>query len=90
MAIKKIEGATRRRLVLDANILLRGVLGTKVLSLLETYEDTVAFYSPDVCFEDARKYIPDLGARRGFEPSAGLRVLDQLAKDPNSTSACAK
>ncbi len=79
MAIEETEVAARRRLVLDANILLRGILGTKVLSLLETYEDTVAFYSPDICFDDAREYIPDLATRRGFDPSAGLRVLDQLA-----------
>jgi predicted nucleic acid-binding protein len=78
MAIEETEVAGRRRLVLDANILLRGILGTKVLSLLETYEDTVVFYSPDICFDDAREYIPDLATRRGFDPSAGLRVLDQL------------
>jgi predicted nucleic acid-binding protein len=49
-------------------------------SLYLKYEDTVAFYSPDICFEDARKYIPDLATRRGVDPSAGLRALDQLAK----------
>lgn len=79
MAIEETEVTARRRLVLDANILLRDILGTKVLSLLERYEDIVAFYSPDICFEDARKYIPDLATRRGFDPSAGIRVLDQLA-----------
>jgi hypothetical protein len=52
----------RRGLVLDANILLRAVLGQRVRELLETYEDEVGFYSPDVCFEDARKYIPDVVA----------------------------
>ena len=74
MAIEETEVAARRRLVLDANILLRGILGTKVLSLLETYEDTVAFYSPDICFDDAREYIPDLATRRGFDPSANPKA----------------
>jgi predicted nucleic acid-binding protein len=69
-----------KRLVLDANILLRGVFGVRVLNLLEAYEDAVAFYSPDVCFEDARKYIPDLAKRRRFDPAAGLLVLDHLAR----------
>jgi hypothetical protein len=51
---------TRRKgLVLDANILLRAVLGQRVRELLEAFEDTATFYSPDVCFDDARKYIPD-------------------------------
>lgn len=44
----------RKGLVLDANILLRAVFGQRVRELLETYEDEVGFYSPDVCFEDAR------------------------------------
>lgn len=79
MAIEETEVAVRRRLVLDANILLRGILGTKVLMLLERYEDNIAFYTPDICFEDARKYIPDLATRRGFDPGTGLRVLDELA-----------
>jgi len=69
----------QKRLVLDANILLRGVFGVRVRALLEAYEDTVAFYSPDICFEDARKYIPELAASRKFDPTSGLLALDQLA-----------
>jgi predicted nucleic acid-binding protein len=79
VAAEEIQIEPTKRLVLDANILLRGVFGVRVRSLLETYEDTVAFYSPDVCFEDARKYIPDLAARRGFDPTIGLAVLSYLA-----------
>src|SRR5271167_826952 len=45
-------------LVLDANILLRAVFGQRVRQILEAYEDQVNFYAPDVCFQDARKYIP--------------------------------
>ena len=36
-----------KRLVLDANILLRAVFGIRVLSLLQSYEDSVAFYSSE-------------------------------------------
>jgi len=46
MAIEETEVAARRRLVLDANILVRGILGSKVSSLLETYEDTVVSTAP--------------------------------------------
>ena len=70
----------QKRLVLDANILLRAVFGVRVRSLLETYEDSVSFYTPDVCFSDARKYIPVIAAPRQFDPAAGLLVLDQLAR----------
>ena len=42
-------------LVLDANILIRAVLGKKVRSLIEQYVDNVNFYTPDVCYQDALK-----------------------------------
>ncbi len=67
-------------LVLDANILLRAVFGVRVRSILESYEDAAAFYSPDVCFEDARKYIPDIASRRNFDPAIGLELLGQIAR----------
>jgi predicted nucleic acid-binding protein len=69
-----------KRLVLDANILLRGVLGNRVRALLEAYESEVSFYSPDVCFEDARTYIPSVAKRRRLDITAALAVLDQLEK----------
>jgi predicted nucleic acid-binding protein len=70
----------QKRVVLDANILLRAVFGVQVRTLLETYEDSVTFYTPDVCLNDARKYIPVIAATRQFDPAAGLLVLDQLAR----------
>ncbi len=70
----------RKGLVLDANILLRAVFGKRVRQLLETYEDVAGFYSPDVCYQDARKYIPSLAERRGFDAAAGLPVLDEIGR----------
>ncbi len=67
-------------LVLDANILLRAVFGVRVRSILESYEDAAAFYSPDVCFDDARKYIPHIASRRNFDPAIGLALLGQIAR----------
>ena len=64
---------TRRKgLVLDANILLRAVFGQRVRELLEGFEDTVTFYSPDACFRDARKYIPEVSSRRRIDPLAWM------------------
>jgi hypothetical protein len=80
MASEQEEVEVRKRLVLDANILLRGVFGIRVRSLLEAYESSVSFYAPDICFDDARKYIPNLAMRRKFDPTAGLVVLDALSK----------
>ncbi len=70
----------QKRLVLDANILLRAVFGVRVRSLLESYEDSVSFYAPDICFADARKYIPSLSGKRRIDPGPGIRVLDHLSR----------
>ena len=67
-----------RAIVLDANILIRAALGRRVRMLLEAYEDPVAFYTPDVCFDDAREYIPRLFGGRGDDPETGVAVLDQI------------
>lgn len=69
-----------KRLVLDANILLRAVFGIRVRDLLETYEDSVSFYTPDICFTDVRNYIPVIATARRLDPVAGLLVLNQLAR----------
>jgi hypothetical protein len=89
MAIEQEGVGIQKRLVLDANILLRAVFGIRVRSLLEAYESRVAFYTPDVCFDDARKYIPDLAVRRKFDPTAGLLVLSSsLNWSMRSTLVC--
>ena len=68
-------------LVLDANILLRVFFGIRVRALLETYEDSVNFYTPDICFTDARNYISrNIAMARRVDPVTGLLVLNQLAR----------
>lgn len=69
----------RKGLVLDANILLRAVFGQRVRQILEAYEDQANFYTPDLCFQDARKYIPNVSSRRGFDVDLALSVLDQIS-----------
>ena len=58
---------------------MRAAFGVRVRALLETYEEEVSFYSPDVCFDDARKYIPEIAKRRRIDPALGLSVLDQVS-----------
>jgi len=53
-------------LVLDANILIRAVLGRRVRQLIDTYAaQGVRFFAPDVAFDDAGKYLPPLLKKRG-------------------------
>ena len=70
----------RKGLVLDANIMLRAVFGIRVRQILEAYEDVAAFYSPDVCFAEAEKYIPDLAKRRALDSKLALSVLEKLRR----------
>lgn len=68
----------RKGLVLDANILLRAVFGQRVRQILESYEEDARFYTPDICFRDAQRYIPVISKDRKFKPDLGLSVLDQI------------
>jgi hypothetical protein len=43
-------------LVLDANILIRAVLGSRVLFLLRKYAE-VEFLAPDTAFQEAREHL---------------------------------
>jgi len=68
----------RKGLILDANILLRAVFGIRVMQILETYEDVAGFYSPDVCFAEAEKYIPDVAKRRGLNSALARSILQDV------------
>ncbi len=68
-------------IVLDANILIRGVLGRRVRELIATYAaQGVRFFAPDVAFADAQKYLPPLLKKRGkpHDLSGPLGYLRQV------------
>ena len=71
-----------KALVVDANILIRAVLGRRVRELVLSHADTVKFFAPEVAFADARKYLPALMEKRGISGAAALQVLDGLAFHP--------
>jgi predicted nucleic acid-binding protein len=78
LARRQAEVNVAKGIVLDANILLRAVFGKRVLEILSAYTEKANFYSPDVCFGDAREYVDKLSARRGLDPLAALAVLDGI------------
>jgi predicted nucleic acid-binding protein len=69
-------------IVLDANILIRGVLGSRVRQLIEMYAGKgFRFFAPDIAFDDAEKYLPLLLKKRGIphaNVSASLEYLRQF------------
>lgn len=68
-------------IVLDANILIRAVLGRRVRELIDTYAPQgLRFFAPDVAFDDAEKYLPPLLKKRGkpHDLSGSLGYLRQV------------
>lgn len=55
-----------KRLVIDANIVIRAVFGLRVRSLIERHCGTTAFYLAEANFEEAQHYVAELGPKRGF------------------------
>jgi predicted nucleic acid-binding protein len=66
-------------LVLDANILIRAVLGKRVRSLIEKYAAEVFLCTPDLCFEEAGRYLPEIVARRGGDVESTTSLLAALS-----------
>ena len=70
---------SNKAIVLDANILIRAVLGKRVRELIYENVSNVKFFAPDAAYADARKYLPALLKKRGINSSAAMEVLDNLA-----------
>jgi predicted nucleic acid-binding protein len=46
--------------VLDANILIRAVLGRRVREILETHFTKTRFFAPDTAFAETREHLPEI------------------------------
>lgn len=69
---------SNKAIVLDANILIRAVLGKRVRELIVDNAETVQFFAPDVAYADARKYLPAILENRGVKSESAMTVLDTL------------
>ena len=65
-------------IVLDANILIRAILGKRVRRILEMHAHTAGFLAPDTVFSEAGTHLPEILLRRGIAPAAALTVLEEL------------
>jgi len=66
-------------LVLDANILIRAVLGSRVLGLLRKYAGQVEFLAPDTAFEEAREHPPEILKARMVPVAQAMALLELVA-----------
>lgn len=65
-------------IALDANILVRAVLGSRVLRLLTDRVGEVSFLAPDIAFDEVREHLPAILSKRGQPPAAIRAALDKL------------
>jgi len=72
--------ARHRALVLDANILIRAVLGPRVRNLILDNAERVRFFVPEDCLADAKKYLPEILLSKGTDPHLAIDVLDGLMR----------
>ena len=67
-------------LVLDANILIRAVLGSKAPYLLYKYSQQIEFLAPDTAFQEARDRLTQIVATRNIPVDAALETLERVAE----------
>lgn len=69
-----------RALVVDANILVRAVLGRRVREVFETYVGEVSFFVPDSAYTEAEEHLAALVIKRGGDPEKALALLRSLGR----------
>jgi len=57
----------RKRLVLDANTLIRAYFGRRVRCLFTNFAEKADFYVAQAALTEARHYVGDLARRRGLD-----------------------
>jgi predicted nucleic acid-binding protein len=70
----------QKSIVLDANILLRAVFGTRVVHLLASYWETVASYTPDRCVEEAARNLRAIAEIRNLDPNQSAADLNRIVE----------
>jgi predicted nucleic acid-binding protein len=68
-------------IVIDANILIRAVLGIRTFSLIAEHSDEVLFFSPRTCYDEVAFHLPNIARKRQISPAheqEALRTLNHL------------
>ena len=69
-----------RALVVDANVLVRAVLGERVREIIETYAGEVTSFVPEPAYAEAQEHLAALVAKRGGDPQKALALFDSLGR----------
>lgn len=66
-------------IVLDANILIRALLGEQVSRLLAQYSEQARFFTTTTCYAEVKLHLPAILQKRGLVPDPFLAALTTLA-----------
>ena len=69
-----------RALVVDANILVRAVLGKRVRRVVERFPADVTLFVPEAAYREAEEHLAKLIAKRGGDPEKALALLRSLVR----------
>ena len=64
--------------MLDANILVRAVLGVRVRGLIEQYAAAVELFVPDAAIGEVLEHLPAIYAKRRLSADRAMAVFEQL------------
>ena len=76
-----------RAVILDANILIRAVLGNRVRRILEKYADRISFFIPESAYLEAEEHLAVLVTKRGGDPAKALALLRAMVALADLVSA---
>jgi predicted nucleic acid-binding protein len=68
-----------KRIVLDANILIRAVLGNRLEPILQSYANDVTFLTVEEAFEDGETYVARVTRQKGGSEEAVAEALKKLS-----------
>ncbi len=69
-----------KALVVDANILVRAVLGKRVREAIETHAEEVLFFVPETAYAEAEEHLSALVVKHGGDPEKALVLLRSLGR----------
>ena len=67
-----------KSLVIDANILIRAVLGKRVREVIEAHCEVITFFVPEAAYCEAEEHLSELAIKRGGDPVEALRSMRGL------------
>jgi len=67
-----------KALVVDANILIRAVLGNRVREVIEAHCEEVSFFVPEAAYAEAEEHLPRLVIKRAGNPERAFAFLRAL------------